>query len=76
VSFGYDADSLLTGSGALSVTRDPQTGLATRTTLGQVTDATTYNDFGEPLTYSASVNAKEAWGRSVDLSIAKADGSD
>jgi YD repeat-containing protein len=56
VSFGYDADSLLTGSGALTVTRDPQTGLVTGTTLGQVADATAYSDFGEPLTYSASVN--------------------
>jgi YD repeat-containing protein len=56
VGFGYDADSLLTGSGALTVTRDPHTGLATGTTLGQVTDATTYNDFGEPLTYTASVS--------------------
>jgi RHS repeat-associated protein len=54
MSFGYDGDSLLTGSGALSVTRDPQNGLVTGTTLGQVTDATTHNDFGEPLTYSAS----------------------
>jgi YD repeat-containing protein len=61
VSFGYDGDSLLTGSGTLSVTRDPQTGLATGTTLGQVTDATTYNDFGEPLTYSASFNGTQLY---------------
>jgi RHS repeat-associated protein len=61
VSFGYDGDSLLTGSGDLSVTRDPQSGLVTGTALGLATDATTYNDFGEPLTYAASYNGTQLY---------------
>jgi len=56
VSFNYDADSLLTGTGALTVTRDPQTGLITGTTLGVVTDSSGYSNFAELSSYSASVD--------------------
>lgn len=54
VSFQYDADSLLTQAGSLSLTRDAQSGLVTATALGNVTDALTYNGFGEVATYTAS----------------------
>jgi RHS repeat-associated protein len=54
VPFTYDPDDLLTGAGSLTVTRDPQTGLITGTTLGVVTDSYGYNSFGEVTSYSAS----------------------
>jgi YD repeat-containing protein len=54
VFLSYDADKLLRGAGALTLTRDPQNGLVTGTTAGGVTDAWTYNTFGEPLTHTAS----------------------
>jgi len=56
VSFGYDADDLLTGAGALTLTRSPQTGLLTGTTLNAVTDTLGYNSFGEITSYNASVS--------------------
>ena len=34
LAFGYDLDGLLTGAGALTLTRDPQNGRLTGTTLG------------------------------------------
>jgi RHS repeat-associated protein len=43
----YDADGLLTGSGAESLTPDPQTGLLSATTLGNVSTSLSYDTFGE-----------------------------
>jgi len=54
IALQYDADSLLRRVGSLVITRDPQKGgLATGTTLGNVTDALTYNDFGDIASYTA-----------------------
>jgi YD repeat-containing protein len=53
-AFGYDDDGLLTAAGALTVTRDPATGLVTGTSLGDVTTTMAYNGFGEPESASAS----------------------
>lgn len=53
-AFGYDDDGLLTAAGALTVTRDPATGLVTGTALGDVTTTMAYNGFGEPESASAS----------------------
>ncbi len=55
IMFGYDNDSLLTSAGDLTLTRRADNGLLDSTTLGNVTDAYTYNGFGEPLTYQATV---------------------
>ena len=55
VSFGYDADDLLTSAGALTLARDAQTGLLTGTTFGNVNDVYTYNTLGEVTGYQASV---------------------
>jgi RHS repeat-associated protein len=55
VPFGYDNDSLLTTAGALSISRSPQHGLITGTTLGTATDTRTYNSFGELSVYTAKV---------------------
>jgi RHS repeat-associated protein len=56
VAFTYDADGLITAAGALAVTRDAETGLIAGTTLGGVSDARTYNMFGERTGYVASYN--------------------
>lgn len=54
VAFAYDRDGLLTGAGALTITRNAQNGLPTGTTLGSVTSSRTYNSFGEPASDQAS----------------------
>ena len=47
VSYGYDADSLLIQAGALSLSRDPQNGLLSGTTLDSIKTTRRYNAFGE-----------------------------
>ena len=47
LAFSYDNDGLLTGAGALTLTRDPQRGFVTATTLGSVTDTRVRDAFGE-----------------------------
>jgi RHS repeat-associated protein len=59
LAYGYDADSLLSSAGALSLTRDAQNGLLTGTALGMVTDTRTYTGFGELASYAASVGGAE-----------------
>jgi len=54
VSFQYDSDSLLTNAGAITISRSAQNGLLTGTALGAVNDTFSYNQFGEPASYSAS----------------------
>jgi RHS repeat-associated protein len=62
VTFQYDPDSLLTGSGALTLTRHAQHGLLTGTTLGNVTDTYTYSTFGELSTYQANYSGSPVLG--------------
>ena len=64
VAFSYDADRLLVGAGGLAVTRDPQHGLPTATTLGVVTTATGYSEFGEAASYAAHAGATQLYGLS------------
>jgi len=47
VAFVYDGDGLPTGAGELAVSRDAASGQATGLALDQVTEARTYNGFGE-----------------------------
>jgi YD repeat-containing protein len=54
VAFTYDADDLLTGAGAMTLTRQAQNGLLTGSSLGAVTDTMTYNGLGEVATYQAT----------------------
>jgi RHS repeat-associated protein len=54
ITFTYDNDDLLTGAGAMTLTRHAQNGLLTGTSLGNVTDTMSYNSFGEVATYQAS----------------------
>lgn len=56
ITFGYDNDSFLTNAGALTITRSPQHGLITETTLGTVTDSRSYNSFGELSIYTAQAS--------------------
>src|SRR5215471_408623 len=62
INFSYDNDNLLTSagpgpvSGRLQLARDPQTGLLTGTTLGNLTDTINYDGFAEPTGYTAKYN--------------------
>ncbi|MBK1642895.1 hypothetical protein CKO12_13660 [Chromatium okenii] len=56
VTYTYDADSLLTKAGALTLTRSSQNGLVTGSSLGLVTDAYSYNGFGETSRYDAKIS--------------------
>jgi RHS repeat-associated protein len=57
INLTYDNDSLLTGAGSLTLTRNAQTGFISGTTLGSVTDSRNYTGFGEVSSYAASFNA-------------------
>ena len=50
----YDADDLVTGTGPMTITRDPESGNIVATTLGKCTDTWTYNSFDELTAYTAS----------------------
>jgi len=54
ISYTYDNDGLLTGSGALTLSRDVQNGLLTGTSLAGVTTIRTHNQFGEITSLSSS----------------------
>ena len=54
VDFAYDVDGLLTQAGPVVITRDFATGFVTNTTIYGVTAATTYDDYGDRETYTAS----------------------
>jgi RHS repeat-associated protein len=57
ITYTYDNDSLITQAGSLVLTRSPQTGLLTGTTLGSVTTSYTYNGFGELASMTAKFGA-------------------
>jgi hypothetical protein len=61
VNYTYDNDGLLTNAGDLSLTRDADNGLLSATTLGTVSDAWTYNTFGEPTNYTAKASGSDAY---------------
>jgi RHS repeat-associated protein len=54
ISYAYDDDNLVTAAGDLTITRDQPTGFVTGTSIGAITDAYTYNSFGEVATYTVS----------------------
>jgi RHS repeat-associated protein len=59
VAFAYEADGFLTQAGALALAHDPVSGLLTGTTLDTITDALSYNAFGEPTAYTASYSGAD-----------------
>jgi RHS repeat-associated protein len=54
VRFTYDADGLLSGAGAMTVSRDSANGLVSGTSLGNVVTKQTYNALGEVDTFTAT----------------------
>jgi RHS repeat-associated protein len=56
INFGYDNDDLLTSAGAMTITRDPATGLVTGTTLGSISESRTYDAYGAEQTYTVTAN--------------------
>src|SRR5205814_1565296 len=54
IALRYENDGLLTQVGALSLTHQLQNTLLTGSTLISVTDALVYNNFGEPISFSAA----------------------
>jgi YD repeat-containing protein len=59
VTFGYDADGVLTQAGALTFQRNAQNGLLTGTTLGSLTTRQGYNAYGERDSLVASFAGSE-----------------
>ncbi len=62
---GFDADSLLKQAGSLMVSRDPQNGRLTGTTLGSVTDTYGYDGNGLFASYVASYSGNAVYSESV-----------
>ena len=56
VFFGYDDDEYLNAAGPLTVDTDPGNGLVRDTQVGQASDLWSYNEFGEPMAYTATVS--------------------
>jgi RHS repeat-associated protein len=56
LSFGYDADDIMTSAGGMTVTRSTN-GLLTNTSVGSVADTFGYNAYGEVLTHGVSGSA-------------------
>ncbi len=61
IAFSYDEDRLLVGAGDLALSRDPQNGLLTGTSIGSLNDTWTYNSFAEPLSYVATYGGAEVF---------------
>lgn len=61
ITFQYDNDSLLIGAGSLTLNRNSQNGLLTGASLGNVTDALSYNGFGEVASYSAAYSGSTVY---------------
>ena len=59
VAFTYDADSLLTQAGSMTLIHDAENGLLRGTSLGTGTDTYDYNAFGELNTYRATAGVNE-----------------
>jgi RHS repeat-associated protein len=62
---GFDADSLLTQAGSLTVSRDPQNGRVTGTALGSVTDTYSYDVNGLLSAYVANYSGNAVYSESV-----------
>ena len=53
ISFAYDADGLMTKAGVMTLVPSATSGLLTGSTIGNVTDAITYDNYAERATYAA-----------------------
>jgi RHS repeat-associated protein len=61
VAIAYDADDLPAQVGALVLTRSPSTGVVTGSTLGGISDLTTYDAFGALMNYTSSHNGSAVY---------------
>jgi RHS repeat-associated protein len=59
IAFQYDADSLLTAAGSLTLSRSTENGLLTGSAIGNVTDSLSYNGFGEVTGYTAQYSGAD-----------------
>ena len=62
----FDADGFLMQAGDLVLARNASHGLIDGTTLGNVTDAYSYNGFGEVIGYEATANGSSVYAVSYD----------
>ena len=69
VSFGYDADGLLTQAGSMMVTRDPLNGRVIGSTLGAIKDAYTYDGNGLFASYTAQFSGSSLYAESVQRDL-------
>jgi YD repeat-containing protein len=65
VGFTYDDDGLLLSAGAMSLTRYSTHGMVDTTTLGNVSDKRTYNQFGELATYEVKQDVSSLFREAV-----------
>lgn len=59
IAYQYDADSLLSKAGTLSLTRSADNGLLTGSSLGKLNDSFSYNNFGELGQYAANYDGTD-----------------
>jgi YD repeat-containing protein len=70
VPYQYDADSLLTGAGALSISREAATGRISGTAIGSVTTTYGYNQYGELAGHGASTSGTTVYSYSLTRDLA------
>lgn len=70
VSYQYDADSLLTGAGALAISRESATGRVSSTSLGVTATSNTYSEYGELSGFSASAGGTTPYFYSLTRDLA------
>ncbi|QQR72272.1 MAG: RHS repeat-associated core domain-containing protein [Holophagales bacterium] len=70
VTFGYDADGLLTSAGALTLTRDVASGQLQSTTLGTTSDVRTRTGFAELDVYTARISGETLYSYDLDRDVA------
>jgi RHS repeat-associated protein len=79
VQYTYDVDQLMKSAGDLQITRSTNTSLVTGTSLGGLTDAFSYNAYGEIAGYQSGVYSfslqRDELGRIVQKSETTTDGS-
>ena len=66
LTFAYDDDGLLIKAGPLTLNRDPQNGLLTGTSLGQISDQFTRNQFAEVIAYEATAGGTPLYSQTLD----------
>lgn len=57
IAMGYDNDSVLTSAGDLQISRDTANGIMTSNLLGSVQEAFSYNQYGEAISDSTTINS-------------------